>query len=319
MNDEADLYNSINEVFYTHFTIVHNEADCIPVPCSIVEDTILNHLRIHTARRHHIGEFLEEEGSLRGVRSVFVKHLEEYFPTISTDVCDRVKNRCRAIHPFHPQRLECYINVKCVEEDDTELEPVKFCVIEYLNELRTQIRSRTSIHELYTLQKKLASLLTKEASETDETNETSETSENITVDVGLVDQQCVRVRCVYTSKDIYEGVADTMRVRIYRDLPTYLADILGAMPCAEPITVDWMKEGYVWAVITCGDGDDATSYTTYAMIDSNAFLKTYATEEQETIHSFEEHGMLVYCKHPTRGFYVGVLNESVCVEEVVVL
>lgn len=312
MTDDDDLYAHINEIFNTHFEIVHCETECIPIPCSMVEDTILNNIQPFSTKRKFVCEFLESEGVIRGTRPIFVKNIEEYFPSIDTDICQRVKNRCSSINVFHPQRLECYLNIRCMtDEPCEELESIKYSIVEYLSELRSQIRSQTSIHELYTLNKKLAHLVTSQR-EVGLLNDTQKPPNRVkSLDITVLDTSFT-VECRGSGKGLYEGVYEEFRVRLYDDDVSYVADILG---CAEDdLYVERIKgcETYPCVIIE----SPTETFTTYTLTNSNTFLDDYVSNESDsTIRSFEDHGMLMYCEHQTKGFYIGIVNENIQVEE----
>ena len=313
MTDDEDLYAHINEIFNTHFEIVHCETDCIPIPCSIVEDTILHNIHPFSTKRKYVCEFLESEGVIRGTRPVFVKNIEEYFPSIDTEICQRVKNRCNSISVFHPQRLECYLNIKCVTDKDCEeLESIKYSIVEYLSELRSQIRSQTSIHELYALNKKLAHIVT---SQQEITVQSKPPIAVKSLDITVLDTSFT-VDCRKSEsglcEGVYEGVYEEFRVKLYEDEVRYVADILG---CAEDdLYVERIKGGEVADLIIVETPTE--TFTTYTLTNSDRFLDDYASNESDSaIRSFEDHGMKMYCEHRTKGFYVGIMNEDIHAKE----
>jgi len=329
------LFDTIHDIFTAQFRLVDHPDECIPIPRSMVEDTILNELdhppqTSITALQRHISDYLDHQGAIRGSRAVFLGHLDEYFPSIHSTLISRVRRRCKRVDPFQSQRIDCYLNVLCIRDEDEEADPIRYRLFEYLSQLRKHIRDHTSIHSLYTIQKKLARLL--EETRMDEVGEVGEVgevdvyededeSDARTIRIDIENEDPSEVTCHPVTNGIYEGTNDGYTVRIYDTPEVYVADV---MDCdVSEVSMEWHNTHLPTLLATVQRTGESRVQHAHDFIETSELLNLYVEDIPETkeLVAFERHGMKLCFQVRTNTNvldYIATVNTDMRVVEVCV-
>lgn len=132
-----------------------DKTDTIPIPCCIVEDTILEAIGYERGKKKEklkdIQKTLYNYGLEITLYKHFIDNLSNYFPIISKSTLNKLEKRCK----YKTALILSYKNLECKE---LCLDTLKLQIHKKLDKTHNFINNSTCLIELYTIDKSILNL-----------------------------------------------------------------------------------------------------------------------------------------------------------------